>query len=135
MPEKHFYFAVGGVVGSAVCAVIAKKRRQWKETSRFFQWLYNKEPHWFLYCPIVIFLVGMWGLIPDIIHFLGLLPKEVTRGALFDVFFFHSTFEHIENTMPLVDRYLNFLGQVMLLLVCLGVMLFYVRQAKRALKS
>lgn len=132
MPEKHFYFAVGAVAGSAVCAVVAKKRHQWRETSRFFQWLYRKEPHWFLYCPVIIFFTGMWGLIPDIVHFLGLLPKEVTRSALFDVFFLHSTFEHIENTMPVVDKFLNLLGQVLLAVVCLGLMVFYVQQAKKA---
>ena len=133
MPEKHFYFSVGAIAGSAVCAVIAKKRHKLRETSRFFQWLYRKEPHWFLYCPIVIFLVGMWGLIPDVIHFFGWLPKEVTRTWLFDIFFFHSTLEHIENTMPIVDSYLNFLGQSLLAIVCLGLILFYIRQAKKAI--
>ena len=133
MPEKHFYFAVGATVGAAISVVIAKKRHTLRKTSRFFQWLYRKEPHWFLYFPIVIFMVGLWGLIPDIIHFLGWLPKDVTRTHLFDFFFFHTTFEHIENTMPVMDYYLNLGGQLLLAIVCLGVMLFYVGQAKKAL--
>lgn len=132
MPEKHFYFSMGAVVGSAVCAVVAKKRHVWRDTSKFFQWLYRREPQWFLYFPIVIFLVGLWGLIPDVIHLFGWLPKEDTRTALFDIFFFHSTFEHIENTLPLVDRYLNLLGQLLLGVVSLSVMVYYVTQIKKA---
>ena len=132
MPEKHFYFSLGAVAGSAICAVIAKKRHAWRKTSAFVQWLYRKEPHWFLYFPLVIFFVGLWGLVPDIVHLFGWLPKEETRSALFDVFFFHSTFEHIENTSPLVDRYLNLLGQVLLSIVALSVMVYYVKQIKKA---
>jgi hypothetical protein len=135
MPEKHFYFALGAAVGSAVCAVIAKQRRKLRNTSRFFQWLYRKEPHWFLYFPFLIFLVGLWGLIPDIIHFSGWLSKEVTRTHLFDIFFFHTTFEHIENTMPVVDAYLNLFGQFLLAIICLGTMLFYIKQVKKALAA
>jgi hypothetical protein len=132
VPEKHFYFAVGATVGAAISVVIAKKRHTLRETSRFFQWLYRKEPHWFLYFPIVIFMVGLWGLIPDIIHFLGWLPKEITRTHLFDVFFLHTTFEYIENTMPVIDSYLNFTGQLLLAVVCIGTMIFYVGQVKKA---
>lgn len=135
MPEKHFYFALGAAAGSAVCVVIAKQRRKLRNTSRFFQWLYRKEPHWFLYFPLIIFLVGLWGLIPDIIHFSGWLSKEVTRTHLFDIFFFHTTFEHIENTMPVVDAYLNLLGQFLLAIICLGIMSFYIKQVKTALAA
>lgn len=133
MPEKHFYFSLGAVVGSAVCTLIAKKRHVWRKTSAFVQWLYRKEPHWFLYFPVVIFLVGLWGLIPDIIHILGLLPKEETRSALFDIFFFHSTFEHIENTLPALDQKLNWLGLALLAIVSLSVMVYYVLQIKRVI--
>ena len=66
VPEKHFYFSIGAVVGSAICVVVAKKRHALRKTSAFFQWLYRKDPHWFLYFPIVIFMVGLWGLIPPI---------------------------------------------------------------------
>ncbi|MFT5419564.1 MAG: hypothetical protein ACI9D5_000305 [Candidatus Endobugula sp.] len=132
MPEKHFYFSVGAVVGSAVCAAIAKKRHALRKTSVFFQWLYRKEPQWFLYFPVVIFLVGMWGLIPDIIHFFEWLPKEVTRTAIFDVFFFHSSLEHIENTNAQLNYYLNLLGEFFLVAVALGVMVYYVVLIKKA---
>lgn len=132
MPEKHFYFSIGAVVGSAICAVVAKKRHTLRKTNAFVQWLYRTEPHWFLYFPVVIFLVGLWGLIPDIIHLFGWLPKEETRTAWFDIFFFHSTFEHIENTLPVVDHYLNLLGQALLAAVALSVMVYYVIQIKKA---
>jgi len=132
MPEKHFYFSMGAVIGSLLCRVVAKYRHAWRKKSSFIQWLYRKEPHWFLYFPVVIFLVGCWGLVPDILHAFGVLPKEVTRSSFFDIFFFHSTFEHIENTMPAVDRYLNWLGEIFVFLVALGVMLYYVIQIKKA---
>lgn len=134
MPEKHFYFAVGAVAGSAICAVIGKVRHKLRESNGFVRWLYRKEPHWFLYFPAIIFLVGLWGLIPDVIHLLGLLPKEVTRSGLFDIFFFHSTFEHIEDTLPVVDRYLNLLGEFLLFTICLSIMVYYVMQIKKAAK-
>lgn len=131
MPEKHFYFSVGAAVGSGVCALVAKKRHSLRETSRFFQWLYRKEPHWFLYFPVVIFMVGLWGLIPDVIHFFGWLSKDATRAAIFDVFFLHSTLEHIENISPVIDRYLNILGQVLLFLISISVMVYYVKQINK----
>ena len=133
MPEKHFYFSMGAVVGSMICGVIAKYRHAWKKNQSFIQWLYRKEPHWFLYFPALIFMVACWGLVPDVIHALGLLPKDVTRSGIFDIFFFHSTFEYIESTMPEIDRYLNWLGEFLLLFVALGVMAYYVRQIKGAL--
>jgi len=96
MPEKHFYFSLGAMVGSIICGLIAK--------------------------------------LPDIFHALGVFPKEVTRSPMFDIFFFHSTFEQIENTMPVIDRYLNWLGQLFLVVIALGTMLYYIYQAKQALK-
>ncbi len=135
MPEKHFYFSIGATVGSAVCVALAKKRHEWRKTSRFLQWLYRKEPQWFLYFPLIILAIGIWGLIPDIIHLMGWLPKEQTRGALFDVFFFHSTLEHIENTMPVLDYYLNIIGEFLLLAIALAVMFYYVIQIKKAVAN
>lgn len=133
MPEKHFYFSVGAVVGSAACSFIAKKRHVWRKTNVFFQWLYRKEPHWFLYFPALIFIVGLWGLIPDIIHLFGWLPKLETRTYIFDIFFFHTTFEHIENTLPVVDHYLNLAGEFFLSAIALSVMFYYVFQIKKAI--
>jgi hypothetical protein len=135
MPEKHFYFSMGAVVGAGVCVYVAKKRHQLRKTNAFFQWLYRTEPQWFLYFPIVIFLVGLWGLVPDIIHVLGLMPKYETRSAIFDIFFFHSTFEHIENTNGVIDYYLNILGHFILVTLSLGVMIYYVSLIKRATKE
>ncbi len=135
MPEKHFYFSVGAAVGSSICVYIAKKRHELRKTSAFFQWLYRKEPQWFLYFPVVIFFVGLWGLVPDLIHLFGLMPKYETRSALFDIFFFHSTFENIENTNGVLDYYLNIVGHVFLLTISLGVMIYYVRQINRAMKE
>ena len=132
MPEKHFYFAVGAAVGSVACVYLAKVRHGLAKHSAFVGWLYRKEPQWFLYFPVVIFFFGLWGLVPDIVHWSGLLPKEDTRSGIFDIFFFHSTFEHIENTQPLVDRWLNIAGEVILVSIALGVMFYYVRQAKKA---
>ena len=109
-----------------------KKRHVLRKTNTFVQWLYRTEPHWFLYFPVIIFLVGLWGLIPDIIHLFGWLPKEDTRTALFDIFFFHSSFERIENTLPVVDHYLNLVGQALLTVVALSVMAYYVLQIKKA---
>ncbi|ODS23122.1 hypothetical protein AB835_10390 [Candidatus Endobugula sertula] len=134
MPEKHFYFSVGAVVGSAVCVWVAKKRHALRKSSVFFQWLYRKEPNWFLYFPAVIFLVSLWGLIPDFIHAFGLMSKEQTRTGIFDIFFFHTTFEHIENTNPTMDYYLNVLGELLLVVICLGVMAYYVLQIKKAVR-
>ncbi len=82
--------------------------------------------------PIIIFFVGVWGLITDIIHQLGILSKDETRTEFFNVFFFHTFFERIEDAKPVVDQYLNFLGQFLLFIVCLGVMIYYVYQAKKA---
>ncbi len=132
MPEKHFYFSLGAVAGSAVCAVIAKKRHALRETSSFFRWLYRKEPQWFLYFPVVIFVFGLWGLVPDVIHLFGWLSKADTRTHLFDIFFFHTTFEHIENTSPVLDYYLNLLGEALLIIITLSIMAYYVAQIKKA---
>jgi len=120
MPEKHFYFSLGAMVGSIICGLIAKFRHALRQRNSFVRWLYRKEPHWFL--------------LPDIFHALGVFPKEVTRSPMFDIFFFHSTFEQIENTMPVIDRYLNWLGQLFLVVIALGTMLYYIYQAKQALK-
>jgi hypothetical protein len=79
--------------------------------------------------------VGLWGLIPDIIHFFGWLPKEDTRTAVFDVFFFHSSLEYIENTNAQLDYYLNLLGEFFLVSVALGVMVYYVVQIKKTVVS
>jgi len=135
MPEKHFYFSLGAVLGSLICSLIAKFRHSLRKHNSFVRWLYRKEPHWFLFFPVVIFLVGCWGLVPDIFHALGVFPKDVTRSAIFDIFFFHSTFEYIEGAFPIVDRYLNWAGEFFLVIIALGSMLYYIFQAKKAIKK
>ena len=111
-----------GIDSSHACSILKQRR---SVLNLFYFCYFNNFP-------IVIFMVGLWGLIPDIIHFLGWLPKEITRTHLFDVFFLHTTFEYIENTMPVIDSYLNFTGQLLLAVVCIGTMIFYVGQVKKA---
>lgn len=135
MPEKHVYFSLGALAGSGICVLIGRARHSLRQHSRFFQWLYKKEPHWFLYFPIIIFLVGLWGLVPDLVYLLGIFPKEFTRSGWFDIFFFHSTLENIESTNRQLDTYLNWFGEVVLLVICFGVMFFYIGQVKRAISE
>ena len=93
--------------------------------------LYRWDRDWFLYFPIIIGLFGLIGLVPDILHALHILPKEVTRGPFFDLFYFHSTFERLEDINHPLDWFLNTVGSIALILIALGVMIFYIRLIKR----
>ena len=135
MPEKHFYFSLGAVLGTLAARWLCGAQERLEKSNAIIRWLYSHNRNWFLFFPVVILAFGVWGIIPDIIHALGILPKEVTRGALFDVFFFHSTFERIENQNPVLDRWFNWVGEIALVLIALGVMGFYVRAARRAVED
>jgi hypothetical protein len=133
MPEKHFYFSIGAAVGTAISYLIGKNRHFLQDNKTIFKALKKQNRHWFLYFPVVIFIVGLWGLIPDVIHALGILSKDVTRGEFFNVFFMHSWFEHIENINPTIDQVLNWVGELLLVSIAIGVMIFYIKEIKKSL--
>jgi len=135
MPEKHFYFSIGAAIGSGVSYLIGKNRHKLQNQVNIFKAINNKSRHWFLYFPVIIFIFGLWGLIPDIIHASGLLSKEITRGAFFDVFFFHSLFEKLEDTNKELDQIFNWVGQAILVSVSLGVMVFYIKRVNKIIKN
>ncbi len=135
MPQKHFYFSLGALVGALLVSVLGRFRHRLRRSNALVAGLYRKDKHWFLYFPLPIFVCGCFALIPDVLHALKILPKEVTRGPLFDIFFFHSTFEQIEDQYPVLNQYLNWAGEVVLGLLSIGVMIYYVLQVKRSLRT
>lgn len=135
MPDKHVYFSIGAAVGSGIAFLIGKNRHKLQETKQVFKSINRVNRHWFLYFPVVIGLVGLWGLVPDIIHALGILEKDITRTAWFNIFFFHSWFEQIESTNPNLDRVFDLAGQAILFFICIGIMLTYVHFIKVAVKK
>ncbi len=135
MPNKHFYFSIGALIGTFASFFISKIRHKLQQHSSFFNMLYKLDRHWFLYFPILIFFIGLWGLVPDILHALKILPKEVTRNSFFNIFFLHSYFEQIEDIYPFFNRLLNWVGEIILLGISIGTMIFYVSQIKRTFRS
>ena len=131
MPNKHFYFALGAMHGTAIIVVIRMSRHWLYGRARWLRRLYRFDRDWFLYFPFVIGLFGLIGLIPDILHATGILSKETTRSPLFDIFFFHSTFERLEDSNKLLDWWLNSIGSITLFLLSIGILLFYVRLIKK----
>lgn len=98
----------------------------------WFRALYRWRRDWFLYFPLAFVPFALWGLVPDILHATDVLPKEVTRGPLFNLFFFHSWFEWLEDAHPRIDWLLNSLGSLVLLVVAVGTQVFYWREYRRA---
>lgn len=135
MPEKHFYFSIGAAFGTLISFLIGRVRHKLQQSNILFRYLYKKDHHWFLFFPVLIFMVALWGLVPDIIHAFGILPKEVTRGEIFNIFFLHSYFEQIEDSSPVINRLLNWCGEIVLFGISLGIMYFYTRQIKAAVKN
>lgn len=129
MPNKHFYFAMGAVHGTAVVAWAYSRRHIWFEQYRWVRKLYRWDPYWFLYFPVVIAFFGCLALVPDTLYALGILPKSVIRSDLFNVFYGYAWFEHMENTSPRLDWLFNTLGSVLLYALSLAVLLFYARLA------
>jgi hypothetical protein len=134
MPDKHFYFSIGAALGAVISIIIGRSRHSLQKNNFLFQYLYKKDKHWFLFFPILIFTVGIWGLVPDIIHALKILPKDVTRSDIFNIFFMHSYFEKIEDIYPFLNRILNWSGEIILLSISISTMIFYIQQVKRAIK-
>lgn len=135
MPDKHFYFSIGASLGTAISYYIIIARAKLEQNYRWIRKLNKKLRYWILYFPVVIFLVGLWGLIPDLLHASGLVDKDVTRGPLFNIFFFHSLLEQIEDSNLVLDRYLNWAGNILLFLISLISMLFYIRIIKRNVRK
>jgi len=131
MPNKHFYFALGAAHGAVIAYVVRKSRYWLSRRFRVVRRLYRLDRDWFLYFPFFIGFVGVIALVPDILHGLGILPKETTRGAFFNIFFFHSYFEWLEDNNPIADWLMNSLGSLILLLLALGTLIFYVREIHR----
>lgn len=125
---------MGASLGSLASLLVAKWRVAYRSHSHLLQYLYRKERHWFLYFPLIIFLFGVWGIVPDLLHAFNILPKDVTRSAVFDVFYFHSTFEKLENENPALDQLLNWAGEAILLVVALSIFVYYVTQVRRAVR-
>jgi hypothetical protein len=45
----------------------------------------------------------------------------------------HSWFEHIENINPTIDQVLNWVGELLLVSIAIGVMIFYIKEIKKSL--
>ena len=118
MPNKHLYFAMGALTGSTISWSIRKARFWLLEHTHWMKHLYRWNRDWFLY--FLPCFVGFWGLIaltPDVLHGLNILPKEVTRSKIFNIFFFHSYFEKIEDSNLKLDQMLNWTGEFLLFFV------------------
>ncbi len=127
MPNKHVYFALGVTHGAFLVTWMHYRRRDWFKNYRWMRQLCRFDPDWFLYFPWVLACFGCFGLIPDVILALDLLPKEKVRSDLFNVFYGYSLLEHIEDKRPDVDHLLNTFGSLILYTVALGVLAFYAR--------
>lgn len=137
MPAKHFYFSCGALLGTAVVVAVRVNRKVLFKKFSWFRMLYHFDRDWFLYFPVVIGLFGLIGLVPDILHATGLLSKATTRSDFFNLFFFHSWFEHVEDLPEFqqLDRLLNWAGELFLLALAVGVILFYIRLAKQIIEG
>lgn len=131
MPNKHFYFAMGAANGALITIVVRKARRWLFEKYSFFRRLYRLDRDWFLYFPFFIGIMGVIALTPDILHGLRVLPKAITRGDFFNLFYFHSYFEWLEDASFTANWVMNTAGSVFLLLLSLGIFVFYVYEIKR----
>ncbi len=131
MPNKHFYFAMGASNGVVVVYALRKARHGLYQKARWMRRIYRWDRNWFLYFPFLIALFGIFALTPDIFHALHILPKEVTRGPIFNLFYCHSYFEWLEDANPSMDRLLNTIGSIVLAIIAIGILLFYIAEAKR----
>lgn len=131
MPNKHFYVAIGAAHGALAAALLHRYQHRLAARWRWFRRLCRRNPDWFLYFPAIYLPFVVWAVMPDLLHGLAILPKEVTRGPLFDIFYLHSSFERWEDSYLVLDRVLNAIGSVTLLTLGLGNLIFYVRAYRR----
>lgn len=135
MPNKHFYFALGAAHGVVITYAVRKARHWLSKRVRLMRRLYHFDRDWFLYFPFFIGLMGMVALIPDILHGLHLLPKEATRAEFFNIFFFHSYFEWLEDANPDANWMMNTVASLFLLVLSMGVFIFYIRVAHKIIEQ
>jgi len=127
MPNKHFYVAMGAAHGAMAAHLVRQHRHRLRQRWRWFRHFSRRHPDWYLWFPIIYVPFIIWALLPDLLHASAVLPKEVTRGPLFDLFYLHSSFERWEDQYPRVDRLLNAIGSLLLVGIGLGNFVFYVR--------
>lgn len=135
MPNKHVYLAIGAAHGAALATYIYHHRRKWFTKYRWVRRLYRWDRDWVLYLPILMPLIGLWGLVPDLLHGTGVLSKAETRQPFFDLFFFHSTFEMLEDSSATLDHWLNTAGSLILIILSIGLFVSYVQRAKELIKE
>lgn len=134
MPNKHFYFAMGVLHGTAVVVYVHSQRHAWFQRYRLVRHLYRRDPDWFLYFPVVIALFGCLGLVPDTCYALNILPKSVIRSDLFNVFYGYAWFEQMEDRSPRLDWLVNSIGSATLYLLAVVALLYYAIQARQRLR-
>ncbi|PCH54275.1 MAG: hypothetical protein COC22_00535 [Flavobacteriaceae bacterium] len=113
------------------------KRRWLREHFSWFRRLYDFDRDWFLYFPVVIGLFGLYGLMPDILYAIGLLPKDVVRSDFFNIFLGYSWFESVEDLPEYaqMNRILNWFGEIILFTVAVGMLVFYIRLSNQIISS
>jgi hypothetical protein len=131
MPNKHFYFAMGATNGVLVVYALRKTRHWLYQRTRWMRSLYRWDRDWFLYFPIIIGVFGVLALTPDIFHALHILPKEVTRGPIFNIFYFHSYFEWLEDDSESMNYLMNIIGSLTLFFMAIGIPMYYIFEIKR----
>lgn len=135
MPNKHFYVAMGAANGALVAVLVRHHRQRLFQRYRWMRQLCRRRPDWFLFFPVIYLPFIVWALIPDILHATAILPKDVTRGPLFDIFYLHSSFERWEDSHRLLDRILNGIGSLCLLTIGIGNFVYYIRAYRRRVSA
>jgi hypothetical protein len=134
MPNKHFYFAMGATNGVLVVYALREARHWLYRRTRWMRALYRWDRDWFSYFPIIIGAFGILALTPDIFQALHILPKEVTRGPIFNIFYAHSYFEWLEDESESMNYLMNSVGSIALFFIAIGIKIFYISEIKRIRK-